>query len=541
MKRILIFLIIFNLFLLGNVFSAKNKNEEPILTQIKNFEDKMYILAVLDKLNASPAQINLLWKHNAIVQDICKEYQTNKINILKEQIEAFEHFKKEDYKNVGFSEKVEKSAAEAKNKEKESFKKYTEKVNSISKEAECLFTTEQNTVFSLNRRDIIEQYMQKHGVKKKENLKENQPREVSKEKAIIQQITEIHKDQYGELNPLSRFLTSPVLYEILSKKKQIDSISDSNTNHLKTSNEKDIIKPTEKIIALQTSEESSEELENRVDEIRADINLLNLLNGLNVTPEQSKVIIAQASELKKHYENCKSEVNIEKAQEYINLLNSTIDYMEKGQNIPIPIQRKLKEVKNQIVKPSDYPKPNLTNNVAAIENVLTDAQKEVIKTYKPCLIPPKNLRDPVRAGQAHDNTPGIKMLERIRQTPKKTFNTRTEQIADKTLSRIEANGGKWESEVRPKKVEDLKKCLIEAYNLSDVEFELHKSELADKITSFSKKEYLEDELEDIEGFGEKQIREKIRINLLNPRIIDVLQTQLSQGNLNAGKKQSAKQ
>lgn len=52
-----------------------------------------------------------------------------------------------------------------------------------------------------------------------------------------------------------------------------------------------------------------------------------------------------------------------------------------------------------------------------VDRLLTDGQKEILRTFACCLIPPRGLSDPVRAGQAAGGEKEIEIFRKIRKIP----------------------------------------------------------------------------------------------------------------------------
>jgi len=59
----------------------------------------------------------------------------------------------------------------------------------------------------------------------------------------------------------------------------------------------------------------------------------------------------------------------------------------------------------------------LTQLAPQVDKVLNESQKEIVRTFACCLIPPKGLNDPVRAGQASGGEKEIEILRGIRKVP----------------------------------------------------------------------------------------------------------------------------
>ena len=147
--------------------------------------------------------------------------------------------------------------------------------------------------------------------------------------------------------------------------------------------------------------------------------------------------------------------------------------------------------------------------------------------YNPCLVPPKNLKDPVRVGQAHDTNRQVKVLERFRSVPTEEFAKNKETILDRVLDKAEEHGGRFTMEERAAHRLRLVAVMDEARALSEVDFELRKEDLAVQLMGLDKSETLKTELAKLVG-DDEILKNKIIAHLLHPRIHALLETRLNQ-------------
>ncbi|MBU0617143.1 MAG: hypothetical protein KKI02_05460, partial [Planctomycetes bacterium] len=193
------------------------------------------------------------------------------------------------------------------------------------------------------------------------------------------------------------------------------------------------------VLAHGTSEYPSELVEQQkaeVQQLRAEINNWNLINGLHLSADQIRETTAL----------------------YDQAAAPTWEIMERDRRSGVP-HRALFALEREV------------------EQVLNTGQREVLAEYKACLIPPKNLKDPVRVGQASDNSRYEQWLERARKLSRKEL---AGQI-DQALEREAENLGELSRSERQKRVALLRKTVRQAAGMSDTEFELSKAELAERI------------------------------------------------------------
>jgi hypothetical protein len=115
---------------------------------------------------------------------------------------------------------------------------------------------------------------------------------------------------------------------------------------------------------------------------------------------------------------------------------------------------------------------------AEVDRLLTDSQKEILKTFTCCIIPPKELSDPVRAGQASSGEKEIEILRKVRKVPE-TFWPYAKSRGLKKLEQLLVF--KYPG-ITGVKIETICAGVGEIYEkareLSDVDFEMEKGELA---------------------------------------------------------------
>ena len=126
----------------------------------------------------------------------------------------------------------------------------------------------------------------------------------------------------------------------------------------------------------------------------------------------------------------------------------------------------------------------------SVEGVLNAGQREVLAEFKPCLLPPKNLKDPVRIGQANDHSHAERWLERAR----KASDDRLAKLVTQTLEREAQHFGELSPAQRRQREASLLATAREAAAMSDVDFEINKAELAERVAPLDRIEALKTEI-----------------------------------------------
>ena len=122
----------------------------------------------------------------------------------------------------------------------------------------------------------------------------------------------------------------------------------------------------------------------------------------------------------------------------------------------------------------------------AAESVLRQGQLDVLRDYKPCLIPPKNLKDPVRVGQANTNDHLVRWLEHARTQNEAAVYRLIDRLIDREIERL----GPLTDRGRCERERLLADTVHRAADMTDVEFALNQDDLAEAIQPRDRKDEL---------------------------------------------------
>lgn len=225
-------------------------------------------------------------------------------------------------------------------------------------------------------------------------------------------------------------------------------------------------------------------LEASVRELREDINRLNLLNGLHLTR-------AQLQELARLGNSAPAAPPppLDGAA-LVDGLRRACAAAAAGHG-PDPrtlrtLERELPRLEQRRAGIGPGPRPD----GAPALGVLTAAQQHVLADYQPCLIPPRDLKDPVRVGQAGSDERGLEILRRVRQIPAPRYAGQRDAAAERTLSEIEKHQGAFPPEERARRLAELQSLFDEVRAMDDVTFALRAAELSSRMESFAYAEQL---------------------------------------------------
>jgi hypothetical protein len=229
-----------------------------------------------------------------------------------------------------------------------------------------------------------------------------------------------------------------------------------------------------------------------IHELADEISLLNLINALNLTKEQMQQIHKLAVKAVKTHEDF-DKINLQLAEEtralYKTLKQELID---KGTEVPKEIQNNASQTDKKL-KQAKY---NLDRELKELEKetekVFTEGQMKIIVEFKNCLIPPKNLKNPTRAGQAYDSGPTENLLAKAKKMNDEEFKKDIEQII-KDLIEYEQDKylGELSQEEFTKEKARIMNLFQMARSMNDADFLLNKTALAQEMDLKYKKDQLE--------------------------------------------------
>ncbi|MBI4833670.1 MAG: hypothetical protein HY811_02465 [Planctomycetes bacterium] len=270
------------------------------------------------------------------------------------------------------------------------------------------------------------------------------------------------------------------------------------------------------------------DIQEKSKSLREEISLTNLINGLNLTEEQFGKIINVLKELDELRESYKEKGEIVAADLEKSLDELKKDLITHGSNISPETGSKANATVDKAEELQEEFKVKQAAYQSKIEEILTEAQKEVINTFKPCLLPPKSQKNPVRAGQASSNEREIAILRKIRSVRAAVYEEKRKKILEEQFKKFEEKHGKLTDEEKAKEEARLFGLVDEARGMSDEEFELNKDELASQFLIKNKAEELSEQLKEITEYRNQGKPKLDRIGrfFLNPKMLGILEAKL---------------
>ncbi|NOZ23573.1 MAG: hypothetical protein GXP25_21055 [Planctomycetes bacterium] len=218
-----------------------------------------------------------------------------------------------------------------------------------------------------------------------------------------------------------------------------------------------------------------------VHEIMQYLEALNLINGLNLTDAQMKKMLAILRKKRK----------LLRDDDWQKVIRGYLVVKEGLENDPTLDQATedtffLSEPLFMQLTAEDEKRPKIIESLRKdVEKVLTDSQKEVIRTFVPCHIPPREMRDPVRVGQAGVTSEAVRGLWDARNVPEDELDEWFEGVVMpfirgkiESYNQHEEYAGTLSERSERKR---LMKLIKKVRAMSDVEFQMKKKELAAQV------------------------------------------------------------
>jgi hypothetical protein len=244
-------------------------------------------------------------------------------------------------------------------------------------------------------------------------------------------------------------------------------------------------------------------------DLRREIQIINLVNGLELSPAQKKIILNKALQSQQWRQEAQNFYLSKEAE--LNIILETIKNLRlENKEVPPELARQFHQLEDQLKKQKVDFQEKIASLAQEIEKALEPHQLYALHNYVPCVIPPKGES---RIGQAVDVQGIGRRLAHLRSLPDPLYQRRKHDIINQTIEGIKLKTGFIPDEAT---TADLTAKLGDFYdrlrNLSEVDFEIKKEALAKEFMELTKPK-----------LRPLDIRQKIEIFLLAPEIISVLE------------------
>ena len=269
--------------------------------------------------------------------------------------------------------------------------------------------------------------------------------------------------------------------------------------------------------------------------LKLEISTINLLNGLYLSKEQTTGLLRLAREAqnaREEYTTGSGELMgaVREAEAAFKALRAEI---QKGAPARGEIPQHASRINNRLKELQDRSNQELSARFKALEEdlgrVLTPEQLQVVNDFKPCLIPPKDLNNPVRAGQASDSPGVVRLLQRLRAIPEKRWTARRDRVVARFVEKFNQHHYKMTPEEKKAETDRILALIDRARRMSDVDFEMEKENLAEELRPRNVLDDLRAEIEARQPYQRRPRMSKTGRFLLSPIIIPILEERLAAG------------
>ena len=259
-----------------------------------------------------------------------------------------------------------------------------------------------------------------------------------------------------------------------------------------------------------------------VYDLGREISLINLINGLYLSPEQ----ISQMLKILRKVEGIRGKYQskaVSQANQMEEILNEFREILGRNEEIDQGLIKEFLQAKKREEGLKEEYHSALMPYQDQMQEVLNENQLALIEEFKPCIIPPKDTRSSARIGQAAGDTRmGEKLLTRIRQMDENVYRRRKALLIERHIERFERRVGLFSDEERVEEEGRVADILKRARDLSDLDFEAQKGDLA--------RELIEPYEKALQSRHRKRRGDldKLAKFLLDPKLIPILEKRLAQ-------------
>ena len=210
-------------------------------------------------------------------------------------------------------------------------------------------------------------------------------------------------------------------------------------------------------------------------DLQREIQLLNLINGLDLAPEQMLLILEKAQDAQSTRQALEAQADTVEMEVILKRIRATL---MAGLTVSDELKDTFFATKGANKRLVGAYGREVMRLAQEIEGTLESHQLYALEQYIPCVITPKGA---LRIGQAQDGK-ALVVLERLRAVPREQFELYDERIARRVLAEVER---RFRGRVLiPDRDDELHRILAlveKARSLSDVEFLLEKEALIEEL------------------------------------------------------------
>ncbi len=261
--------------------------------------------------------------------------------------------------------------------------------------------------------------------------------------------------------------------------------------------------------------ESSQEKLGKAEDLKKEIRVLNLINGLDLTQEQMEIVLANAKEYKKLKDQFEKAL-LRKHEEMEVALDDVRSYLRENKDIPPQTVKNYRRLDREVREARLKIQEGMKNLTKKIEESLEPHQLYQLQEFVPCIIPPKGEK---RIGQAKDYKSVTRNLDRIRRVPSRLYQQNKREIVEKTLEGFKLHAPLFADTDDEEMARRIESIYDEVRSLEDADFEIQRERLAEELISPFKPQA-----------PSNGLTRKIAGFLLSAEAIPVLERRIDRGN-----------
>ncbi|UCD71090.1 MAG: hypothetical protein JSW70_08825 [Syntrophobacterales bacterium] len=223
------------------------------------------------------------------------------------------------------------------------------------------------------------------------------------------------------------------------------------------------------------------EIFTEVHDLRKEINLLNLVNGLYLSPQQMAQMLNITRKVEEIRGGYRSKA-VSQARQMEEVLKEIRGTVARDEEIDGELVRKFHGAKKRMEDLKEEFRGSMMPYQDEMKGVLNENQLALIEEFKPCIIPPRDSFDSARIGQAHGDTRiGERFLTRVRQMDERVYQKRKPLIIERHIERVGRHVGLLSEEEMAEEERRISEIFKRARELSDLDFEAQKGDLAREL------------------------------------------------------------
>ncbi|MBI3096911.1 MAG: hypothetical protein HYY93_01500 [Planctomycetes bacterium] len=226
-----------------------------------------------------------------------------------------------------------------------------------------------------------------------------------------------------------------------------------------------------------------------VDELRDEINLLNLLNGLYLTDEQMLGVMLDADRANRARAGYHAQVDRlnREMEEHLAAMREIL--VKSGYAASAfesqsyrSHQRRYEDAQEEVQEIARKARGEIAELEGHLGTIVTENQKAIVDGYTSCLIPNKDMKDPTRIGQANENKGReLEGLEKLRGASAAELSQVFDAYFQETLDYLEHHHCVLTDKAQEKERARLLAVVEKARKMGDLDYALSKDALADEM------------------------------------------------------------